>query len=167
MAGMKFVSPFHRGTRWKCTCLSIPAPAVLPMFAPKLNPCGLDILSSALIPFPVTSMISPCSSPESFSNRDVCRYGTISRCPLLYGYLFITTKQNFPRHITRFSASAFSLSIWQKRHALECFFLLKVFIYSERQGENKCFILRPVNSNECVMHKPSYLLQYELFASNV
>jgi hypothetical protein len=36
--GMKFVSPDHRGTMWKCICLSIPAPATRPRFAPRLNP---------------------------------------------------------------------------------------------------------------------------------
>jgi len=34
--GMKFVSPLQRGTMWKCTCSSIPAPAARPRFTPKL-----------------------------------------------------------------------------------------------------------------------------------
>ena len=150
--GIKFVSPFHRGTRWKCTCLSIPAPAVLPKFAPKLNPCGLEIFSSALIHLPVTIITSLCSSPESFVKLDVCRFGTIIKCPLLYGYLFMTTKQNFPRHIMRFSTSAFfpsSFRIRQKRHPPECFFWLKVLIYADRQGEKRCFIVPPVINYEC------------------
>jgi len=160
MAGMKFVSPFQRGTRWKCMCLSIPAPAILPIFAPKLNPCGFEMFSSAFIHFPVTSIISLCSSPEIFSKRDVWRYGTIIKWPLLYGNLFITTKQNFPRQIIRFSASVVSLRIVQKRHEWECFFSPKVLIYAERQGEKRCFILKPVNSYECVAIKYNDNLPY-------
>ena len=39
--GMKFVSPFQRGTTWKWIWSSTPAPLTRPMFAPKLYPCGM------------------------------------------------------------------------------------------------------------------------------
>ena len=37
---MKFVSPVHRGTRWKWKCPGTPAPAGAPRFIPRLKPWG-------------------------------------------------------------------------------------------------------------------------------
>ena len=38
--GMKFVSPFQRGTTWRCQWSTMPAPATLPRLMPTLNPSG-------------------------------------------------------------------------------------------------------------------------------
>src|SRR5262249_33483578 len=37
---MKFVSPLQRGTRGRCRCPTIPAPALSPRFMPRLIPCA-------------------------------------------------------------------------------------------------------------------------------
>ena len=37
---MKLVSPAQRGTTWRCTWSTIPAPATRPRFQPRLKPCG-------------------------------------------------------------------------------------------------------------------------------
>ena len=40
ITGIKLASPCQRGTTWVWTCLSIPAPAALPILIPMLKPSG-------------------------------------------------------------------------------------------------------------------------------
>ena len=46
--GMKFVSPFQRGTTWRWPWSTIPAPATRPRFQPTLKPSGAKTARRAL-----------------------------------------------------------------------------------------------------------------------
>ena len=65
MTGMKLVSPPHLGTTCWCRWAAIPAPATVPRFIPRLNPCGADTARRATIVRLVKSLNSPLSAAVS------------------------------------------------------------------------------------------------------
>jgi len=63
--GMKFVSPFQRGTTWRWAWSTMPAPATRPRFQPTLKPSGAKTARSVAI----ASTASRCVSSASASSR--------------------------------------------------------------------------------------------------
>src|ERR1041384_7154125 len=94
--GRKLVSPFQRGTMGKWTCRAIPAPAVLPILHPTLNPSGREADRRTAVIFFKWTITSSDSASVRSEREGVCRYGTTRRCPLLYGNLFMITKHRSP-----------------------------------------------------------------------
>jgi len=66
--GMKFVSPFQRGTTCRCTWSVTPAPATRPTFQPRLNPSGFAAAASADIAPAASRCVSTTSASSSASN---------------------------------------------------------------------------------------------------
>src|ERR687894_366674 len=78
---MKFVSPAQRGTTWRWTWSVTPAPATLPRFQPRLNPCGAYTCASAPMPCPASRWISSASSAASAA-RQKMQPSCSSACPM-------------------------------------------------------------------------------------
>src|ERR671931_2381310 len=71
--GMKFVSPFQRGTTCRCRWSSKPAPATLPRFRPTLNPSGALTSRKARIARCASAMSSLTSSVRHASRSPMWR----------------------------------------------------------------------------------------------
>ena len=96
MTGIKLVSPSHLGTTWQCKCCGMPAPAFAPRLNPTLNASGLRASRRMRLARIIESKNSVFSSPSSNSMSPISRSGRTSRCPQLYGNLFITIKEYLP-----------------------------------------------------------------------
>ena len=103
--GMKFVSPFQRGTRCQCKCPGTPAPATRPKLTPILNPSADMRLRNSRVMSCRACIPSSNSSLSRSSRFALCAKGATSRCPLLYGYRLSMVRVRFPRATTRFSES--------------------------------------------------------------
>ena len=57
---MKLVSPAQRGTTWRCTWSTIPAPATRPRFQPRLKPAGAYDRPQGLDPLQRETMNLEC-----------------------------------------------------------------------------------------------------------
>src|SRR5262249_28595961 len=79
--GMKFVSPFQRGTTWRWPWSTMPAPATRPRFQPTLNPSGAKTARSASIDSVASRCVSRASASSRSPNAEPCRYGATIRCP--------------------------------------------------------------------------------------
>lgn len=113
----------------------MPAPAADPRFIPTLNPSGPSADWSHRMQRSIADAIAACSAGFNSVNSSTSRYGTIRRCPLLYGYRFMMMKTSSPRQRMRFFESASSLSNLVKRDAPSFgtrFFASET--YSDRQG---------------------------------
>ena len=95
--GMKLVSPFQRGTTCTCRWSGTPAPAGLPRFMPMLNASGaVDRSSAADAALRHVHQARWPARVQARRNRRCAAYGATSRCPLLYGYRFSSTKTAGP-----------------------------------------------------------------------
>ena len=73
MMGMKFASPFQRGTMCWWRWAAIPAPATSPWFIPRLNPWGRLTERTTLMAVAVSSPISWRSAGVASVQSEMCR----------------------------------------------------------------------------------------------